>query len=278
MNLLVLSLVLVAAAIHATWNAMLKTGADRVWWMTMLCLASGVLAALVIPFVPLPAPESWPYIAGSAVIHVAYQFLLVNTYSRGEFSQTYPIARGSAPMLVALGGFLVAGEALTLLEVLGIATVSAGIIALAFQNGRFHAEAAPAALATGFCIALYSVVDGIGGRVAGGPVAFLAWMTLLWSVVIVVIYLWRSGVHRLIHRPARDILAASSGGVIASTGYGIIIWAMTLGPMGPVSALRETSVVFAALIARLFMNERASLYRVLACVTVAFGAACLALG
>ena len=256
---------------------MLKTGTDRMWWMTMLCLASGVLAALVLPFVPPPAPESWPYIAGSAALHVAYQFLLANTYSRGEFSQTYPIARGSAPMLVALGGFLVAGEALTALEVVGIATVSAGIIALAFQTGRFHAEAAPAALATGFCIALYSVVDGIGGRAAHSPVAFLAWMTLLWSIVIVVIYIWRSGVRALIVRPARDILAAGSGGVIASAGYGIVIWAMTLSPMGPVSALRETSVVFAAVIARLFMNERPSLYRVLACVTVAFGAGVLAL-
>lgn len=255
---------------------MLKTGADRLWWMTMLCLASGVLAALVLPFVP--APASWPYIAGSAAIHIAYQFLLVHTYSRGEFSQTYPIARGSAPLMVALGGFLLAGEALTVLEMLGIATVSGGIIALAFQNRRFHAEAAPAALATGLSIALYSITDGIGGRVAGNPVAYLAWMTLLWSVVVVVIYVSRRSVRSLFARPSRDLLAASGGGVIASVGYGIIIWAMTVSPMGPVSALRETSVVFAAVIARLFMAERPGRYRILASTIVAVGAACLALG
>ncbi len=257
---------------------MLKTGADRLWWMTMLCLASGVLAALVLPFVSAPAPASWPYIAGSAAIHIVYQFLLVHTYSRGEFSQTYPIARGSAPLMVAVGGFLLAGETLTILEILGIAAVSGGIIALAFQNRRFHAEAAPAALATGLSIAVYSITDGIGGRVAGGPVAYLAWMTLLWAVIIVLIYISRCGVRSLFVRPARDLLAASGGGVIASIGYGIIIRAMTISPMGPVSALRETSVVFAAVIARVFMAERPNRYRILASTIVALGAACLALG
>ena len=257
---------------------MLKTGGDRFWWITMFCLVQGAAAVVLLPFLPLPAPASWPYIAASAAIHVVYQFLLVRTYARGDFSQTYPIARGSAPMMVALGGFLLAGEHLSIIEGFGVVTVAAGIMGLAFQNGRFHWEAAPTAVLTGLSIAAYSVVDGIGGRLSHNALAYLAWMNVMWSPAVLAIYLksrdWRS----LLAPPPRDLAAASAGGIVAMTGYGIIIWAMTAAPMGLVSALRETSVVFAALLARVFLHERPDRYRVAACVVVACGAACLALG
>jgi drug/metabolite transporter (DMT)-like permease len=256
---------------------MLKTGADRLWLMTMLCVAGGIAAAAGLPFVPLPAPASWPYIAASAAVHFVYQFLLVRTYDQGDFSQTYPIARGSAPMMVAVGGLVFAGEQLTAVEILGIAAVSGGIVALAFHNGRFHREAVPAALATGLSIALYSVIDGIGGRASGNALAYLMWMSVFWSGAILAAYAQRRGLRSLFARPRREIASASAAGLMALGGYGIIIWAMTLSPMGPVSALRETSVVFATLIARIFMAEQPNLYRILACLTVAAGAACLAL-
>ena len=111
MNPLVILPVLAAAVMHASWNALLKTGADRFWWMTMFCVVDGLAALAMLPFLPLPETASWPYILGSAALHVVYQFLLLRTYAKGDFSQTYPLARGSAPMLVALGGFLIAGEA-----------------------------------------------------------------------------------------------------------------------------------------------------------------------
>lgn len=278
MNPLVLIPVLAAAVLHASWNAMLKTGADRLWWMTMLCVVDGLAAAALLPFVPPPAPESWPYIVGSAAIHVVYQFLLLRTYAKGDFSQTYPIARGSAPMLVALGGFLIVGERLSAAEWLGVALVSAGLIGLAFQNGRFHREAAPAALLTGVSIAAYSVADGIGGRLAANALAYLGWMSVIWSLAMLAIYLYARGWRSLAARPRRDVAAAGAGGLMAIGGYGIIIWAMTVSPMGPVSALRETSVVFAAVIARVFLRERLSILRIAACVIVAVGAVCLALG
>lgn len=257
---------------------MLKTGADRFWWMTMLCVVDGFAAAALLPFVPPPAPESWPYIVGSAVIHVVYQFLLLRTYAKGDFSQTYPIARGSAPMLVAVGGFLVAGEQLSAIEWLGVALVSAGLIGLAFQGGRFHREAAPAALLTGVSIAAYSVADAVGGRLAASALAYLAWMSVIWSTAMLAIYVYARGWRSLIAQPRRDIAAAGAGGIMAIGGYGIIIWAMTVSPMGPVSALRETSVVFAALIARFFLHEQLSALRITACVVVAAGAVCLGLG
>lgn len=257
---------------------MLKSGADRLWWMTMLCVVDGLVAAVLLLVVPPPAPASWPYIVGSAAIHVVYQFLLLRTYAKGDFGQTYPIARGSAPMLVALGGALIVSEQLSAAEWLGVILVSAGLIGLAFQDGRFHREAAPAALLTGVSIAAYSVADGIGGRLAANALAYLAWMSVIWSAAMVAIYVWVRDWRSLVQRPRRDFATAGAGGIMAIGGYGIIIWAMTVSPMGPVSALRETSVVFAALIARFFLRERLSLLRIAACVVVVLGAVCLSLG
>ena len=278
MNSLVLAPVLAAALLHATWNAMLKSGTDRFWWMTMFCVVDGLAGAALIPFLPLPAAASWPYILGSAALHVVYQFLLLRTYAKGDFSQTYPIARGSAPMLVALGGFLIVGEQLSAVEWLGVALVSMGLAGLALQDGRFHREAAPAALLTGVSIAIYSVADGVGGRLSGSALAYLAWMSVIWSIAMLLIYVCVRDPRSLIAPPRRDLLTAGAGGLIAFGGYGIIIWAMTVSPMGPVSALRETSVVFAAVIARMFLKERPSASKVAACIAVACGAGLLALG
>ncbi|MBX7199151.1 MAG: EamA family transporter [Rhodospirillaceae bacterium] len=278
MNPLVLLPVLAAAVMHASWNALLKTGADRFWWMTMFCVVDGLAGLALLLFLPLPAPASWPYILGSAALHVVYQFLLLRTYAKGDFSQTYPVARGSAPLLVALGRFLIVGEQLSAAEWLGVVVVSVGLAGLALEGGRFHREAAPAAFLTGVSIAAYSVVDGVGGRLSQSALAYLAWMSLIWSIVMLLIYVGLRGWRRLVVRPRREVVTAGAGGLIAIGGYGIIIWAMTVSPMGPVSALRETSVVFATVIARLFLKERPSPFRITACLIVAAGAVCLALG
>ncbi len=249
---------------------MMKSGNDRMWWQTAFSMAAGVVGVLALPFVASPVPASWPCIAASVVIHVVYNLLLVRMYGSGEFGQTYPIARGSSPLLIALGAFLVAGEVLTPVKIAGVVLVSGGIFALGFQGRRVHLNAVPVALATGVSIALYSIVDGIGARLSGSPFGYSAWMFVLWAAVMGALYIFRYGAGNLV-RSRRDIMHAAGGGTIALTGYAIVIWAMSVTQMGAVSALRETSVVFAALIARFFLNERLTVGRMTACLVIAAG-------
>jgi uncharacterized membrane protein len=163
----VFAAVLFAAGMHAVWNGMLKGGTgDRLWTMTIMSLAVALVASAAIPFLPWPAATSWPYIVASALLHAGYSLFLVQTYGSGDFSETYPIARGSSPMLVGLGAAVFAGEWPDWLAMLGIALVCGGIISLAFNGKGLRVNSLPAAIATGAFIAAYSVVDGIGVRAA----------------------------------------------------------------------------------------------------------------
>ena len=141
-----------------------------------------------MPFLPLPARASWPYIAGSALLHVGYNAFLVRAYRSGDFGSAYPIARGSSPLLVTLGAALVAQEVPTLTGMAGIVLVSIGIISLGFRGRRLPETGIFYALGTGFFIAAYSVTDGIGGRLSGSPVSYTLWMCLLWGVTALPIY------------------------------------------------------------------------------------------
>lgn len=268
-------LVLGAAVLHASWNAILKSGADRNWTMTALSIGMGIAAAIVLPFVDTPALACWPYLFASVAIHVGYNLLLVRMYEHGYFGQTYPVARGSSPVLIALGAFLLAGENLSIAKLAGVCLVSGGIIALALQNRHLSVRAIPTALATGVAIAAYSLVDGLGVRVSDAPLGYSAWMFVLWAMVMTSIYLVRRGARSLVRSPT-DMLTNLGGGIVAGSGYTAVIWAMSLAPMGLVSALRETSVIFAAIIARVFLKEQLSTTRLAACVVIAAGAALLA--
>ena len=161
-----------------------------------------------------------------------------------------------------------------LVSAVGVLLVSGGIISLAFQGRRFALDSLPYALLTGCFIGAYSVTDGLGVRLSGTPAGYTIWMCLLWGVMMPPVYAairdWRG----LIRGP-RETSAVAAGGLVSLLAYGIVIFAMSLGPMGPVSALRETSVVFAALIGRFFLHERLSAYRVAACLVVALGAVCI---
>jgi drug/metabolite transporter (DMT)-like permease len=179
----VFATVLFAAGLHAAWNAMLKGGTgDRLWTMTIMSLAVALVGVAAIPFIPWPAAAGWPYIVASGFLHVGYNLFLVQTYRSGDFSETYPIARGSSPMLVAFGAAVFVGERLTLLAMFGIALVCGGIISLAFKGKGLQITSLPAALATGAFIAAYSVVDGIGVRAVDDTLAYAAWMSVLWVV------------------------------------------------------------------------------------------------
>ncbi len=267
-------IVLFAALLHASWNAMLRAGADRLWSMTVMCVAIAIVCAAAAPFLPMPAQASWGCALLSALLHVGYNLFLVRAYRSGDLGQSYPIARGSSPLLVSLGAALFAGELPDAVSLIGVLLVCGGIIALAVQGRGFGREALPYALGTGCFIGAYSVTDGIGARLSGTPVGYTVWMCLMWGLAAPPVYAvardWRS----LIRGP-RETLTAAGGGIVSLVAYGIIILAMSLGPMGPVSALRETSVVFAALIGRIFLKERLTAWRLAACVVVAIGAVCI---
>lgn len=266
--------VLFAAVLHASWNAMLRAGADRLWSITIMCIAIAIVCAALAVVVPMPARPSWGYAILSALLHVGYNLFLVRTYRSGDLGQTYPISRGSSPVLVSLGAAIFAGEVPDAISAIGVVLVSGGIISLAFQGRKLGLGTLPYALGTGCFIGAYSVTDGIGVRLSGTPVGYTVWMCLLWGVMAPLVYVairdWRSLV-----RGPRETLVAAGGGLVSLIAYGIIIYAMSLGAMGPVSALRETSVVFAALIGRIFLHERLTAYRIAACLVVAAGALCI---
>jgi drug/metabolite transporter (DMT)-like permease len=267
--------VLAAAAMHAVWNAMLKTGGDRFWWMTVLCVSQGMIAAAVCAFAPVPPAPAWPLILASAAVHLIYQLLLVRTYGAGDFSQAYPIARGTSPLLVAIGGAVVAGEVPTPISAAGIVLVAGGLLAMGRPDPHRPARLL-AAIGTGLSIAAYTVIDGVGARLAGHSLSYIAWMSVVWMGMTMIAYL-------LIRRPRLPnatlgvTAQAFTGGAVAFSGYAIVVWAMTQAPMGLVSALRETSVVFAALIGRAFLGERLSRDRLAACAAITTGGALLAL-
>jgi drug/metabolite transporter (DMT)-like permease len=273
-------IVLFAALLHASWNAMLHGNRDRFWSMTWMSIAIGAVATLGVLCLPRPANACWPYIVASGFVHILYNVSLVRAYRRNDLAQAYPIARGSSPLLVTLGAALFAHEAIGLLHALGIVMISGGIIAIALQGSRLSRAGALAALTTGATIALYTVIDGIGVRLSNGEaLAYTAWMFMFYWLMPVLFVAVRG--HAALWAPLREApLAASSslmGGLVSIAAYGIVIWALQSGAMGAVSALRETSVVFAVLIGRMFLGETVSAKRWLACLIVAAGAVCLGL-
>jgi uncharacterized membrane protein len=266
----IVSLVLFAALLHASWNALLRGGADRLWSMTVMCIAIAVTCVVAAAFMVPPAAASWGYAVLSAVLHVGYNLFLVRSYRVGDLGQVYPISRGSSPALIALGAAVFAGESIAPGVLLGIALVSGGIISLAFRGRKLSVPSLPYALGTGCFIAAYSVVDGIGARLSGAPLAYTVWMCALWGVLMPMVYIGLRDARSLFSvRPG--MFSAAAGGLVSLLAYGIVIYAMNEAPLGAVSALRETSVLFAALIGSIFLGEKLTARRILACVVIVCG-------
>nr|WP_314533550.1 DMT family transporter [uncultured Pseudomonas sp.] len=263
-------LVLFAALLHASWNALLRSGADRLWAMTVMCIAIAMVCIVAAAFMAPPAVESWSYALLSGLLHVGYNLFLVRSYRVGDLGQIYPISRGSSPVLIALGAAIFAGERITPGELLGVALVSGGVISLAFKGRSLSVPSLPYALGTGCFIAAYSVVDGIGARLSGAPLAYTVWMCSLWGVLMPVVYIGLRGPRSLFSvRPG--IVTAMVGGLVSLLAYAMVIYAMNEAPLGAVSALRETSVLFALLIGYAFLGETLTARRILACVVIASG-------
>jgi drug/metabolite transporter (DMT)-like permease len=268
-----IALVLLAAFMHAGWNALLRGGADRGQSMAMMNATLGIAGLGLLAVAGLPAPASWIYVVASGVLHWIYVALLVVTYRSGDLGETYPVARGSSPALVALGGSLFAGEWMNLLGIVGVGLVCAGIFMLAVARGRLHAMNLPWALATGVSIAAYTIVDGIGVRASENWLGYTA-AIFAFFIAAPLWFLARQGAG-FFRTSANEVFKAVGGGLISIAAYGAIIWAMQSSPMGAVSALRETSVVFAALLGAAFLRERLTLQRIAACCIIAVGAVCV---
>jgi drug/metabolite transporter (DMT)-like permease len=278
MQLIVVAVVLFAALIHASWNAVLKTGSDTLLTTALITTAAATIAALVLPFMPAPAVQSWPYIAGSVALQFIYYVLLVRAYAAGDMSHTYPIMRGGAPLIVAALSATLVGEPLTPARWLGVGLICSGVLGLAIHRSASstpHRAATVYALANAAAIAAYTLVDGIGVRKSQAPASYTLWLFLLIGSV-------RLGWTLLLRR--HDLLGylrrywpqGLAGGVGTVSSYGLALWAMTIAPVALVSALRETSILFAALISALVLKERVTPMRLASAVLIAAGAATLA--
>lgn len=267
------ALVLLAAALHAGWNTLIKISGDRVSVMAFVTFAGSLLSLCFLPFVPAPDPASWPLLALTILIHTGYHFFLPLAYDHGDLGQVYPIARGSAPLLVTAGALVFAGEHLGPVELAGVGCLAVGVMALTFDRNsgiRQNPMAIAFALGTGLCIAAYTVTDGLGARQAGSVLGFAVWLTIGDGILTVLIALaWK---RRALWEVARSNWAAGfAGGAMQIGAYWIIVWALARAPMGTVSALRETSVLFAALISTFVLREGFGVWRFVSASLITFG-------
>ena len=278
----VVAAVLFSALLHASWNALIKSGRDMQLDTALIHLLGCGVGVVLVVIVGLPSAAAMPWIAASVVIHIGYYIALVGAYRHGELGFAYPIMRGTAPLLVALMSGTLIGEHLALATWLGVAGISAGVLAIgltrsAHQGSRRHALGY--SLANAAIIASYTIVDGLGVRASGNALRYVALLFLLDGLPYFAIVLWQR----------RAALAPTFGymrqrwpmallGACASLGaYGIALWAMTRAPVASVAALRETSVLFAALIGVVVLKERFRLQRALGTGAVLFGVMALRL-
>ncbi len=266
--------VLCAAALHAGWNAIIKLNLEPLLAITLISIACGAWALPFAPFYPLPPNAAWPYIAASLVIHVAYYFTLGEAYRTGDLGQVYPIARGTAPMLTAIGSTLIIGEGVSQTGVIGIFILTSGILLLSLRGGRkgavFDQRGIGFAILCAASIAAYTLVDGIGVRTALDPLPYIIWLMLLDGVMMLIFGLFRWGSAVLRH-PLKTWALVLAGGAMSLIAYGIALWAMSRAPIALVAALRETSVLFAAVIGVTFLREPVLPVRIVAGALVMLG-------
>jgi drug/metabolite transporter (DMT)-like permease len=281
-SLFVFLAVLFAACCHAGWNASIKRTLDPLATTVLIAIGAGLVALPVIPFAGWPALPAWPWLIASVVIHLFYFAGLIESYRSGDMGQVYPIARGAAPLMTATMTTLFVGERLGAFGWSGIVLLAAGVLLLSLRGGRDLAkldrQAVGFALFTAVTVCAYSVVDGIGAR-AAGPGLAAAYSTVLFvgiAPVIVAYALVRRGT-AVIPAMAPHWKIGLGGGALAVISYSIAIWAMTLAPIAIVAALRETSVLFGAIIAVTILKEPLRPARIVAALMIVLGLICLRL-
>jgi drug/metabolite transporter (DMT)-like permease len=271
----VFTAVLAAAACHAGWNALLKMKVAPVVATVLVAVASGVLVLPLLAVTPAPAPAAWPYVLASVLIHVVYFVSLAEAYRWGDLTQVYPIARGTAPLLTAALATCWLNEALGMVGWAGVIVLATGILLLTFKGGRplaaFAGRAVGFALATSLTITAYTLVDGIGARLAGSALAYTVWL-FIGDGIAMAIYGWLRVGPSLVGDFRTHWRMALAGAALSTAAYAIAIWAMTVAPIALVAALRETSVLFAAVFGTVLLREPVLPMRLVAAALVLAGA------
>ena len=257
MTLTIFLAVMAAAFLHATWNALVKTGQNKQTAMAILTVMQSVMGMIIVCFRPFPASDVWPWLMASGLIHMFYQLFLAYAYEQGDLSRVYPIARGAAPMVVLVFSLIALSDPLLPMGYIGVTVLGCGIVLMArgvFTHGESR-RLLPFALGSACATAGYTIVDGLGARISGDPVGYTAWLLIMSAVFYVPCVIGLRGV-AVLRAPLADWIKIGIAGVASYIAYAIVVWAMTQAPIALVAALRETSILFAVLIGWLAFGER----------------------
>jgi drug/metabolite transporter (DMT)-like permease len=270
LSLSVTAAVLCAAVTHAIWNAIAHSIKDQLLAFALIGVGGVAVAIPLVIIAPLPRGGCWPYLLASVAIHVLYNLGLMRAYKYGEFSQVYPLARGTSPLVVTILAAAFVHERPTLIQIGGVLVVSVGLATLVLGGRRPGRAAFLAAVGTGLTIAAYTTVDGVGVRASGSSMGYIGWLMLLESLGVP---LWALIMRRrtLTKQPRRIIAAGLGAGALSVLAYGLVLWAQTRGALAPIAALRETSVIFGAIIGTVAFREPFGRTRIVATVVVSAG-------
>lgn len=276
MGIATFCIVLAAAALHALWNAIVKRGDDAFLTTVIVTASAAGIAAATLPFVSTPLAASWPYIAASSLFQIIYFAVLARTYRIADLSVAYPLMRGTAPLIVASANFLFIGERLSAFAWLGISVICTGILSIAGTAHSSNKTGVVLAIGNAFVIAVYTLIDGLGVRRSGAPLAYTMWIFLLTGITLSgwTLMTQRQGLSRYARRNWALGLVGGAGTI---SSYGLALWAMTTAPVAVVAALRETSILFGLAIARLILREKVGFAKTVAVCIIAAGAAVLPL-
>ncbi len=280
MTLTVFFAVLAAAAMHASWNALIKMRVDRFASISLTSLGMAAAALPALPFVDFPEAAVWPWIVTSLIIHVGYRLFLVMAYDAGDLAQTYPLARGAAPLMTTVGAIFLVGEIPARLAVIGIVLLSAGTVLMSLrggQLGKLNRRAVGFALTTSVFIAGYTLTDGNGARLASSASSYAAWLFLCDGLCSMTFGFWFRG-RALLPILRKEWKLGLLTGMLSAGSYWIAMWAMTKAPIASVAALRETSILFAMLISVVALGEKATAWRGAAALLIVGGMVALRLG
>lgn len=274
MSMTVFAIVLLAAALHASWNAIVKRGGDTLLTTVLVTTSAALIAVAGLPFLPRPLPASWPFIAASTVFQITYFVLVARTYRAADMSLAYPLMRGTAPLLVALTSFALMNEPLSRSAWLGVGVICVGILSMAGVAPQASRVGVVLSLGNAIVIAGYTLIDGIGVRRSGAPSSYTLWIFLLTGLVLGG---WALATRRrtFLRYCQQNWPLGLVGGAGTIGSYGLALWAMTVAPVAVVAALRETSILFGVAIAALFLREKIGTAKVVGACIIAIGAAAL---
>lgn len=264
--------VLAAAALHATWNALVRGGSDPLLHTASVVSWTGVYALPTLFFLPLPSAQTWGVLALSIIVHIAYYITLAGAYRNGNLSTIYPIIRGCAPLMISVGSIVVLGETLDLTDWFGVAMISAGVLIIALRSGLDNVRRALTwALACSLTIAVYSIIDGYGARTATNALSFAAWLFVTETIAFLAL-LTALGRGKMLRTYVRQRFKNTAlAGMMSAIGYTVVLWAMSQAPVALVSATRETSVLFACALGALLLKEKLSSRQIIGALVILSG-------